>query len=144
MKKLLIIYAVCLGLLSCSNGPSPIAYRQDECVFCKMTVMDARFGCQIKNNKGKAYIFDDLSCLIGYLKADIIDSSQIKGVYVPDYLTDGLLIPAETAFYVASEQLRSPMAGNIAAFSSSDSAKAYATKWGGELATWQTIKSTYQ
>ncbi|MCU0373772.1 MAG: nitrous oxide reductase accessory protein NosL [Chitinophagaceae bacterium] len=144
MKNLLIVYACCLGLMSCSSGPSPIAYRQDECVFCKMTIMDAKYGCQIMNNKGKAYNFDDLSCLIGYLKADIIDSSQIKGIYVSDYLTDGLLIQAETAFYVASAQLRSPMAGNIAAFSNSDSAKAYAVKWGGTLAAWKTIKSTFQ
>ena len=141
MKTFILLIISSILLFGCNSGPAPIAYRQEECVFCKMTIMDPKFGCQIKNDKGKVFNFDDLSCLTSYLKGDILDTNHLSGIYVPNYLADGELFAAETAFYVASELLRSPMAGNIAAFSNKDSAIALATKLNGKLASWQNIKA---
>jgi hypothetical protein len=32
-----------------------------------MTIVDARFACQIVSTKGKAYLFDDVKCMKSYL-----------------------------------------------------------------------------
>ena len=45
-----------LGLMSftsCSAGPEPIRYGQDNCHHCKMTLTDKRFGAEIVTQKGK-------------------------------------------------------------------------------------------
>jgi copper chaperone NosL len=135
----ILLFFFSISFFSCSKGPKPIVYGKDECAFCKMTVMDKRFGCQIVNSKGKHFNFDDLSCLAGYLETGVIAGDQIGGTYIPDYTGSDALLPAENMFYVSSEQLHSPMAGNIAAFSSKDSAIKYSQSLAGELVTWEQI-----
>ena len=135
----LILIIIATVLSGCSKGPKPIAYGEAECTFCKMTIRDKRFGSQIVNTKGKPFSFDDLSCMVGYLKTEIISQKDMEGMYVPDYLGTNTLLPAESMHFVASETLRSPMGGNIAGFSVADSAKAYAEKLNGKLVTWNDI-----
>ncbi len=135
----LIICVLAVGLASCVSGPKPIGFGKEECVFCKMTIMDKQFGCQVVNTKGKHFNFDDLSCLIGYLDTDIIPAGEIGAIYVPDYTGNHPLLPAEGLFYVESEALHSPMAGNMAAFSGKDSAQRYAASLQGKMVTWQSI-----
>lgn len=138
MKNFFLILSASV-LFGCSKGPKPIAYGEAECTFCKMTIMDKRFGCQLVNTKGKPFSFDDLSCMVGYLKTEIISQKDKEGMYVPDYLGANTLLPAKSLHFVASETLRSPMGGNIAGFSMADSAKAYAEKLNGKLVTWNDI-----
>ena len=138
-KILLLLFPV---WMSCSKGPRPIEYGKDECTFCKMTVMDKRFGCQVVNTKGKHFNFDDLSCMTGYLETGVLAAADIGGMYVPDYLGSHELLPAESLHYVSSEMFRSPMAGNIAAFSNADSASKYAGSLSGELVAWEKILKT--
>ena len=140
MKQIFWILIIGLfGLAGCHTGPQPIEYGKAECSFCKMTIMDKRFGCQIVNTKGKAFHFDDLSCLVGYLDTDIISAADIAGIYVPDYLGTNELLEAEKLFYVASELFRSPMAGNVAAFANKDSASQYVTRMNGNLMDWKQV-----
>src|SRR5690606_23270005 len=62
-----------LGLQACgSDGPKPINYGKDQCAHCKMTVSDARFGCQLVTAKGRAYHFDDVQCLVAFVKAGTV------------------------------------------------------------------------
>jgi copper chaperone NosL len=128
-----------MGLFACSSGPKPIDYGKEECAFCKMTIMDKQFGCQVVNTKGKHYNFDDLSCLVGYLDTEIISKADIGAIYVPDYTGNHELMPGANMHFVGSEMLHSPMAGNVAAFVSKDSAQKYAGALPGKLVTWENI-----
>lgn len=138
----LLVLMIMTGLYACSSGPKPIGYGKEECVFCKMTIMDKQFGCQIVNTKGKHYNFDDLSCLLGYLQTDIIQEKDIGAIYVPDYCGSHELFPAKGMFYVGSEMLRSPMAGNVAAFTNKDSAMHYNGLLQGKMQNWENIRKT--
>ncbi len=133
------LLGMALSFIACNTGPREIAYGSQDCTFCKMTIMDKRFGCQIMNTKGKAYSFDDLSCLVGYLQTDIIQQKDISAIYIPDYLGENKLHKAGELQFVASEQFRSPMSGNIAAFVSADSANEYAGKMNGKKVAWSEI-----
>jgi copper chaperone NosL len=137
--KLMLVLLGIFGLVSCQSGHVPIDYGKIECVFCKMIIMDKRFGCEIINKHGKAFMFDDLSCLFSYKNSAIRPASIIKAIYIPDYLGDHTLSKANTLYYVASEMFKSPMAGNVAAFSNKDSAEVYAKKYKGQLTTWNKI-----
>lgn len=127
---------------SCSSGPQPIAYGKDECAFCKMTIMEAEFGCQIVNTKGKHFNFDDISCMTGYLETGVIAAADIAERYVPDYAAGHRLLPAASLFYVKSERLHSPMGGNVAGFMHKDSAVAVASKLGGQLVSWTQLEQS--
>jgi copper chaperone NosL len=135
----LILLLMMAGLFGCSAGPKPIDYGKEECAFCKMTIMDKQFGCQVVNTKGKHFNFDDLSCLVGYLLTDIISADDIGAIYVPDYTGSHELIQGDRMHFVESEMLHSPMAGNIAAFSNKDSAQHYAASLKGKLVILENI-----
>jgi copper chaperone NosL len=144
MKKLIsvisaIFLVVIFGLTSCTVGPQKIRIGEDACSFCKMSVADNRFGAEIVTKKGKVYIFDDTHCLSGFLKANTIDHKEIKNTYFTDFNEPHDLIESGQAFLMKSPQLRSPMSGNIAAFSSQDQLNAASGKLSGEQVTWEGI-----
>lgn len=140
LSTLIIGLVLALGTQACgSDGPKPIAYGKDQCAHCKMTVSDARFGSQLITTKGRAYHFDDVQCMVAYVKAGSVASEDVANYYLPDYSNDNKLLPAEGLFLLKSESLRSPMRGDIAAFASKDDLEKVREIHGGEQLTWADI-----
>ena len=59
--------------------------------------------------------------------------------YVSDFTKSNVLIPVEQAFFIKGEQVRSPMRGDIAAFSDAESAKMHLEKLGAASVEWANI-----
>ncbi|MFZ4770255.1 MAG: nitrous oxide reductase accessory protein NosL [Ferruginibacter sp.] len=110
-----------LSLSSCSTEPQAIRIGQDNCDFCKMTISDNRFGAEIVTKKGKVYKFDDNLCVVSFLNANKIKKKDIAGVYFTNFSSPNELINIDNAYFLHSSSLKSPMNGNIAAFSNEDS-----------------------
>ncbi|WP_165806718.1 nitrous oxide reductase accessory protein NosL [Chitinophaga parva] len=107
---------------SCKQGPQPIRYGYDACTHCKMTIVDKRFAAEIVTRKGRAYPFDDIACMVDYIKAGR-NSGDVAAIYVSDYnKPDGSFMEASQAVFFYSEKFNSPMNGNYAAFSQGASA----------------------
>lgn len=125
---------------SCSSGPDPIIIGKDYCQFCKMTITSKRFGAEIFTKKHKAIKFDDYKCLNDFAK---MDSSILKDskIYITDFIGTNQLIEASQLFFLHSEMFRSPMGGNIAAFSNQDSLKSVQEKFNGNFLTWQELQT---
>lgn len=137
--------AAAIGLLflfACTPQPSPIQYGHDQCEFCKMTIMDDRFGAELVTTKGKVYKFDDLFCLNKYYQMQQAKDADYQHILVNDYLQKGTLIDLRTAHLMKTEALRSPMAGNLAAFSSLEKLKQLESEkqWQGETTNWSNLK----
>ncbi len=116
-----------LMLNSCvTDGPQAINIHKDNCAHCKMTIAEEHFAAELITQKGRVYKFDDISCLIAFRKDNM--DKKMKNAYVHYYPGKNELIPAETAFYIKSSELRSPMAGNIAAFKTEAEANEYKTQ----------------
>lgn len=130
-----------LGTQACSSsaGPKPIRYGQDQCAYCKMTVSDARFSTQLVTKKGRAYNFDDVQCMIAFVKEGTVKREDVAGFYLPDYSNDNRLLPAEKMFLLKSESLKSPMRGNIAAFGSQEDLEKAKAEHKGDLLTWDSL-----
>ncbi len=111
----LILLLLGFSIQGCSSGPQPINYGRDNCHFCKMTISDKRFGAEVVSSTGKVFKFDDLHCVNAFLKDGEVDRSKVKGIYVSDYLPPNEFIESSDAVFFKSEDLRSPMAGNVAA-----------------------------
>lgn len=121
-----------------AKGPIPIAYGEDACAFCKMTIMDKRFSCQLQTHKGKTYKFDDIFCYLQFTGNDFIDVADIAHIYVSDFST-GTFIESTQAQFLFNTAFRSPMEGNIAAFASQDILDSVHGEKGGEIISWQDV-----
>ncbi|HAL81974.1 MAG TPA: copper-binding protein [Mucilaginibacter sp.] len=125
MKTLKIITVIMIGLLSaCSRAPEPIQYGKDACTHCRMTIMDKRFAAEIVTAKGKVFKFDAAECMADFLKEKPEIATNENSIFlVSDFNHPGQFVDARKSFFLNDNSLTSPMGGNLAAFSSENSAK---------------------
>ena len=121
----------CFGSTACQSGPIPIKYGQDACDFCRMTLSDDRFGCEWVNAKGKVSRFDDIHCLAAWMHRAQINSNDGM-IYFTDFANPGTLHEAARMSLLKSDALKSPMGGNIAAFSSKKDLERFKEKFPGK------------
>jgi copper chaperone NosL len=137
---ILFLAGMTTSLQSCAQSPEPIRYGKDACVFCKMTIMDKKYGAEIVTSKGKAFKFDDLSCMVKYMKVNQLNDSELAFVVVNDYSNPGELIDVKTATFLSSKDLRSPMRGDVAAFSAKSFAATNMSKLAdAKMLTWKEV-----
>jgi copper chaperone NosL len=127
-----------LTVSSCNAGPEPLKTGIDQCTFCKMTISDNRFGAEVVTKKGRAYKFDDPHCLLSYLGK--MDQKEVASVYFTKFDGDHSLIDAGKAYFLRSEQLQSPMGGNIAAFADKISLEKSRQQFNGTIVSWDELK----
>ncbi|MHB1179312.1 MAG: nitrous oxide reductase accessory protein NosL [Daejeonella sp.] len=137
---LLIIGLLGCSLSACSTDPQPIRIGQDNCDFCKMTISDNRFGAEVVTQKGKVYKFDDTHCIISFIKAETLDKKDIAAVYFVDFNDPHQLLNADQAYFLQSPSLKSPMNGNIAAFSHEESLAEALPSFYGNAITWEEMQ----
>ncbi len=126
------------ALMSCNTTqPTPIKLNSDNCDFCKMTISNGKFGAEVITQKGRYYKFDDITCMVRYVK----ENAQVNysAFFVNDFTQDNTLIPAETAFYVKGGSIQSPMRGNIAAFTSQNTAEEQRQNLDAQPTSWKQI-----
>jgi len=128
------------SLQACGDiGPKPINYGHDQCAHCRMTVSDARFGSQLVTAKGRAYQFDDVQCMVAFVKAGSVASEDVAAYYLPDYMNENKLLPAEKLFLLKSESLKSPMRGDMAAFANQEDLEKVRETHGGDILSWADV-----
>ncbi len=135
---------VSLILGSCSAEPEPLNYGTDVCQFCKMTLMDKKFGAELVTDKGKVYKFDDMNCFLNFYNSDYEETSHFSHVLVVNYLNPGNLINARDAFYLKANEIRSPMDGQVAAFESKAEMDNFKKQWKGIYLAWGEVVTQYK
>jgi copper chaperone NosL len=134
-----------IGLLSvvfsaCNTKPEPIHLGKESCYFCKMTISDNRFGAEIVTKKSKVYKFDDAHCILSFLGSGMLDKQEIAGIYFVDFNKPHDFIQTKHAYFLQSPALKSPMNGNIAAFSHKDSIEKVLPSFYGNEITWEDMQ----
>lgn len=143
MKNLLhsILVLFLLSLISCSVEPEAIKYGENSCDFCRMTIVDQLHGAEIVSSKGKIYKFDASECMLNFKKEN--SELEIAMHLTNHYLEPGELIDATTATFLISEEIPSPMGGNLSAFASLEEAEQIQNKHSGIILTWNELKKRY-
>lgn len=123
-----------------STGPQPpeIVYGQDLCDECGMIIDDARFAAATLLADGRALKFDDISDMIMHHMDHPED--QATAWFVHDY-TGGHWIRGETAYFVKSDRLKTPMGGGVAAFENQADAEAFAAEMDGKIYTLDELRA---
>jgi len=143
MKTFALACIALLTLMSCgSNEPKPIKINTDACDFCKMTIANGKFGAELITKKGRYYKFDDLACMVQFAKSNTVVPYQ--SFFVNNYTKDNTLIPAETAFFIKSDEINSPMRGNMAALATAAEQSEYAKKFNAQPLSWSEVYNSYK
>ena len=140
MNLLLLFLYLAAG---CTVKESPISYGNDGCDYCKMTIMDHRYGSELVTDKGKVYTFDAAECLIEYLYHNDGLEENSRALMVTTFTNPEQLIEAATATFLISRQLPSPMGAYLTAFASFEKAKEFQESKGGELYTWEELTTDF-
>lgn len=141
IKSFLPLTIVTMFIAGCSVEPEPIRIGKDGCHYCKMTISDNRFGAELITKKGKIFKYDDSKCLFSVISEGIVDTTAIKDIYFSDFCGAHELVKLQNGFYLKNNELKTPMGGNIAAFSSPDSLQVYIKHLGGEEIGWDKLIS---
>jgi copper chaperone NosL len=136
-----MLTAAALALAACDPQPEPIRYGTDQCSECKMTITDQRFGAEIVTTKGKVFKFDDTYCAAECLRKEVVSEKDVHLLLVSDFRASGRFISAKDAFFLKSENLKSPMRSDCAAFSSTAERDAVKNQLGGgQEYGWEQVK----
>lgn len=129
---------VLLLTISCKVAPEAIEFGKDQCSFCKMNIVDKTHAAQFVTAKGKQFKFDSIECMINYTGQN--SEEKLALLLVADYGNPGEMTDAETATYLISTAIKSPMGANLSAFSVKNTAEEFQQKNSGEIYTWETVK----
>ncbi len=144
MKRVLTAYLILILVCSCTPKERPVAYGTDECAYCKMIIMDHRYGAELVTQKGKISTFDAAECLIEYLyhNEELLQTAPF--LLVTSYTEPDQLIDAKSAIYLVSKSMPSPMGAYLTAFSNEKAAGDYLAEKGGELYTWEELYANFR
>jgi len=121
---LLLVVTACGGAASAEPTPPILQYGEDICEFCGMIVSEERHAAAYVTSDGHGHIFDDIGDMIQF---HLDQKEDVVAFFVHD-LEAEVWIRAETAHYVRSDQVNTPMFSGLAAFASSKQAEALATE----------------
>lgn len=126
-----------LSVSACSPKPEPLVFTQDNCHFCKMILMDPKYGAELVSSKGKIYKYDSVECLARHLEQDKDLGSQTHSLWVIDADQPGNLIPAQTALYLYSLKLPSPMGAFLTPVKARSGAETLQKSYPGKILNWE-------
>jgi copper chaperone NosL len=76
--------------------------------------------------------------LVSYLNSE--NKFEATQYLVVNYTSEGELINAEQTFFLHGGEVKSPMGGNLAAFSAKADAEKMQTELGGDIKLWNDVK----
>ena len=126
-----------LLFISCNVTPKAIDYGNEECHFCKMTIVDKVHAAELVTKKGKVYTFDSTECMVNFMND--FDTAEIELYLTNNYTEPEVLIDATKATFLISKNIPSPMGAFLSAFKDKANAEKIQQKKGGSLYSWKEL-----
>jgi copper chaperone NosL len=93
--------------------------------------------------KGKAFKFDDVNCLVLFEQEGTVKPEDVAGRYIADFAHEGVLLEIEKALFLHSDNLKTPMASQVAAFATQSDLEKIQTQTGGEVLAWKQVPALF-
>ena len=128
------VLATILACLACTRGsPQPVPDpREGSCAYCKMPMADPRLAGKVVIPGEEPLLFDDIGCLRDWRKSR--QAAPGAKAFVADHRT-GKWVPAESAVYVRTTKLWTPMGSQLIAYEDAASRDADPAASGGAPVT---------
>jgi copper chaperone NosL len=139
-RRRLVAAAAVLVAACSSPGPRPIAWGEEVCRHCHMTIADPRFAAELVTTRGRVYVFDDVGCLAAFVAGEAVPSTAVHSLWVHDLLRPDTLLDARTAVYLRVDSLRTPMGSHLAALAPGDGVDAAQARLGGVRLGWEELR----
>jgi copper chaperone NosL len=134
-------WLLCLTLFcSCNTDPRPLVIGKDECDFCKMPVVNTKFGAELITQKGKLYKFDDMICMMNFLENTMQKKQIIKNIFPVNYTNNQKFTDINQSVFLVSQNFRTPMNSGIAAFETQQEATLFLKDFPGKIITWDQLQ----
>lgn len=148
MIKLRLIAYVCwaistIGLGSCSPESEPINYGKDACEYCRMSIVDQKFGCELVTTKGKAFKFDAVECMVNYIDNRIEDEAKLKLILTNTLDKPAKLSDATKCTYLISKNMPSPMGMFLNPVFHASEAQKFQKEHSGDLFNWKGLRAEF-
>lgn len=140
LKAITPVAALLLIFFSaCNTKPQAFDLGKDACSDCKMTIMDNKFGGEIITKKGRVYKFDDAHCLTHFIKSGNIKKDDIFQTVFISYQRPNIFLDSKSVQFIVSDQLKSPMNSNAAAFENKKTAEEKLRQIKGTIKNWDEL-----
>jgi copper chaperone NosL len=146
MNRYLKISAILLVLfiMACNPESQPINYGSDMCEFCRMSIVDQRFGAEIVTQKGKVYKFDAAECMVNYLDKRVDDESHLTYILTNTLDEPGKLVDVRDCRFLISKNMPSPMGMYINPFRDSNLASTSQAENSGLIYDWTGLREEFK
>jgi len=149
MRPVVAAFTAALALWGCDRGvrlePPVIHAGQDVCSQCSMIVNEERFAAAeiiaAEDAESAVLLFDDISCL--FARERSAPNDQVLARWVRDATGRGW-IDASSAYFVKSDQIRSPMGGGTLASASLRDAETLREKTPGEIYSLEKLRPLFK
>ncbi len=132
LTRILLAAGMAFTFTACSeSGPAEINLGKDQCDNCKMTITEKPYAAELLTSKGRAYKFDDVSCLTMYESANA-DKADGATQYLVDF-PSGEFVEKSQATLITGGSIKSPMGGNTQAYKDAAQAEKAAAELGATL-----------
>lgn len=130
-----IIIAGCI-----STDPEPINYGNNNCDYCKMTIVERSFGAELVTTKGKKFKFDSIECLAAFEITGAVAETNIHSMWVTDAANPETFINTKEASFIFSKDIKSPMSVGLIAYKSKQTADSLAaSSLSGTIVNWEQL-----
>jgi copper chaperone NosL len=109
------------------------------CDYCGGEIPEIRFGGELVTRSGETFRFMSVECMAGFVASGRVAPDRIRSIRVVDYSQGEKLIDAESAFYVRSEQRKSPNGLDLLATGTDKVAHNLHFFFGGERLDWAQV-----
>jgi len=121
-----------------AHGPESIAYGTDACAWCRMQIVDPRFGAELVTVKGRTVKFDSIECLVAYYR-EAANARAVASIWVSDLRHPGTLLDATRARFIDLSPGKAPMGRGWAAVTDSSDAVAIGISDPSAIKRWQDV-----
>lgn len=139
MRRLLfgLVWFGMATLAACGpRGPRAIVLGTESCAHCHMTIADPRFTAEAISKNGKTIVFDDVGCLAAWLGER---TEPHASTWVTSFVDRETWISADSAVYLQSDSLRTPMSSGLIALRPGPEADSVRAALGGALLSWSEV-----
>ncbi len=134
-ESILVLIISLFVFTSCSSQPQPFVAGQDDCHVCKMGIVDFKYGGEILTKKGKVYKFDDLRCMINFVKSNTLEEKEIAKKLTINFNKPNEFLDVNKSIFLVTPELRSPMGSNAGGFATNNEAEKMKGQTG-QLLSW--------